>query len=261
MSEELTGSDSARHEAWAANIRLWKEGLVALTWGNVSVRDGATMLIKPSGVPYGDLQADDIVPVRIADGEVVPSSFRGSSLRPSMDTETHLALYRAFPDIGAIVHVHCRSATAFSQARLPLKCFGTTHADHFAGPVGVTRQLTADEVAEGYEANTGTVIVEHVNERPESALEVPAVLVAGHAPFVWGPTAKAAVNNSVALEECALMAAQTLALNPQATPIEPWLLQTHHDRKHGAKAYYGQPAGTQTADSPPTATSPIEDAR
>lgn len=258
MSEDVTASEVARHEAWVANIRLWKEGLVALTWGNVSVRDGDTMLIKPSGVPYADLQADDIVPVSVADGQVVPSSFRGSSLRPSMDTDTHLALYRAFPDIGAIVHVHCRTATAFSQARRPLECFGTTHADHFAGPVGVTRQLTADEVADGYEANTGTVIVEHVNERPESALEVPAVLVAGHAPFVWGATAKAAVNNSVALEECALMAAQTLALNPQATPIEPWLLQTHHDRKHGATAYYGQPATEPTAT---TATPPTEDAR
>lgn len=235
---------SKRHEAWAANIRLWEAGLVALTWGNVSVRDGDQLLIKPSGVPYSSLTEDEIVPVDIATGETIASSHRGSELRPSMDTDTHLAIYRAFADVGAVVHVHCRSATSFAQARRAIPCLGTTHADHFAGPVGVTRQLTATEVANGYEANTGTVVVEHVNERPESALEVPAVLVAGHAPFVWGPSAVKAVDNAIALEECALMATNTLALNPAIGSLEPWLLQVHHDRKHGSNAYYGQKDAT-----------------
>lgn len=231
---------TARDDAWNGNLALWNAGLVTLTWGNLSVRDGDEILIKPSGVDYSKLQAEDLVPVTIEDGQVAKSDYRGSSLRPSMDTATHLSIYRAHPEVRSVVHVHCRAATSFAQARMALPCLGTTHADHFAGPVGVTRQLSAAELTQGYEESTGKVIVEHIAQRPESALEVPAVLVAGHAPFVWGTSADKAVANAVALEECAAMALTTLALNPNATPLEPWLLQTHHDRKHGANAYYGQ---------------------
>lgn len=223
---------SARLECLTANQRLQSEGLVHLTWGNVSVRYGDGFVIKPSGVAYQDLQADDLVEIDLASG-----NSRGR-LRPSTDTPTHLALYRAHPEIEAVVHVHSTCATAFAQSRRPIPCLGTTHADHFAGSIELTRPLDEAEMAD-YETNTGRVIVEHLADRSHGVLEVPAVLVPGHGPFVWGGGARSAVDNAVALEACAEMALMSAGLGP-LTPLEPWVLATHHERKHGPGAYYGQ---------------------
>ncbi len=226
-----------RERVWRQNMRLPAEGLVSLTWGNVSGRsdDGQLIAIKPSGVPYDEMTPDDIVVVDL-DGRVVEGD-----LRPSVDTATHLELYRAFPGIGGMVHVHSTYATAFSQARRPLVCLGTTHADHFAGVVPVTRQLTAAEVASEYEANTGRVIVEHFREAGTDATLVPAIFAAGHGPFVWGASEAAAVDNAVALEACAKIAVLTATLaDGEPVPLEPWVLAVHSERKHGPGAYYGQ---------------------
>jgi L-ribulose-5-phosphate 4-epimerase len=228
-----------RSRVHTANLRLPAEGLVTLTWGNVSGRadDGSELVaIKPSGVPYEAMEPDHMVVLSL-DGDV----FDGA-LRPSTDTPTHLALYRAFPHIGGIVHVHSTNATALAQARSPLPCLGTTHADHFAGEVPVTRSLTAAEVAGDYEAATGAVIVERFAEGDVDPEAVPAALVAGHGPFVWGPTPAAAVDNAVALEAVALMALQARRAGPDV-PLEPWVLDRHNARKHGPDAYYGQATG------------------
>jgi len=233
----MMSSYSLREEVWRANRRLPEEGLVSLTWGNVSARsdDGRTFAIKPSGVPYADLTPDDIVVLDL-DGTIV-----AGDLRPSMDTATHLELYRAFPCIGAVVHAHSTYGTAFCQARSPIDCLGTTHADHFAGPITVTRPLTADEVGDGYEVHTGHVIIEHIRDAGVDPGHVPAVLVAGHAPFVWGETATAAVDNAVALEASAHMALiARLLVGGDPPGLEPWIRATHNERKHGDNAYYGQ---------------------
>jgi L-ribulose-5-phosphate 4-epimerase len=219
------------------NARLPAEGLVSLTWGNVSGRsdDGSLIAIKPSGVPYPGMTPDDIVVLDL-DGNIVEGR-----LRPSIDTATHLELYRAFPDIGGMVHAHSTYGTAFSQARIPIDCLGTTHADHFAGSVPVTRPLTSEEVADQYEANTGRIIVNHFRDNEINPLHVPAVLAAGHAPFVWGTDAGAAVDNMVALEASAKMALLTGIVAAGSPPLlEGWILAKHHERKHGANAYYGQ---------------------
>jgi L-ribulose-5-phosphate 4-epimerase len=217
------------------NARLPEEGLVSLTWGNVSGRLGDLIAIKPSGVPYPGMTPDNIVVLDL-DGSIV-----AGELRPSIDTATHLELYRSFPGIGGVVHAHSTYGTAFAQARIPLQCLGTTHADHFNGVVPVTRPLTADEVADEYEANTGRVIVEHFRINGINPKHVPAVLAAGHAPFVWGDSASAAVDNTVALEASAHMALLTGMLSGgQPDPLENWILAKHHERKHGAHAYYGQ---------------------
>lgn len=217
------------------NARLPAEGLVSLTWGNVSARVDDVVAIKPSGVDYGTLTPDDIVVLDL-DGTVVIGG-----LRPSTDTPTHLEIYRQFPGVGGVVHAHSTYGTAFAQARVPLMCLGTTHADHFHGEVPVTRSLDEDEVAAGYEANTGRVIVEHFRSRGIDPRHVPAVLVAGHAPFVWGDDAATAVDNAVALEAGAHMAVLTgLLSGGRPRPLEDWILAKHHLRKHGAGAYYGQ---------------------
>lgn len=220
----------------AANLRLPAEGLVTLTWGNVSGRsdDGELVAIKPSGVPYRDMRPDQMVVMRL-DGTIVTGD-----LRPSTDTATHLELYRAFDGVGGIVHVHSAFATAFAQARVPIPCLGTTHADHFNGAVPVTRPLTAAEVQDGYERHTGTVIVEHFTTNQLAPTELPAVLVAGHAPFVWGSTPDKAVDNAVALEAVASMAVTVRTLNAAAPALEPWVLDVHYQRKHGDNKYYGQ---------------------
>ncbi|MBK7405369.1 MAG: L-ribulose-5-phosphate 4-epimerase AraD [Phycisphaerales bacterium] len=216
-----------------ANRALVAHGLVTLTWGNVS---GITpsrdiVAIKPSGVPYERLRPHDIVLVDL-EGRIVEGD-----LRPSTDTPTHLALYRAWPEVGGVTHTHSPYATMFAQARTPIPCLGTTHADHFAGDVPVTRQLTPEEVDAGYEAQTGLLILECFRHRDRS--RVPAVLLPGHAPFVWGVTAAKSLENAVALEAIAHLAHGTLALGPHV-PIEPHILHKHQSRKHGAGAYYGQ---------------------
>jgi L-ribulose-5-phosphate 4-epimerase len=240
--------DDLRAQVCAANLALVEHGLVTLTWGNVSGidRDQGVFAIKPSGVPYRGMSPDDMVLVDL-DGKVVEDEGerqravgRGSkgSLRPSSDTPTHLALYRAFDAIGGVAHTHSTHATALCQARRPLPCLGTTHADHFAGTVPLTRQLTPDEVRDDYEGNTGTVIVESFADLEPR--EIPAVLVAGHGPFTWGADARTAVDNAVALDACARMALLSGLLDGTPPRLETHLLRQHHERKHGPHAYYGQ---------------------
>ncbi len=230
MTKEL------KAEVACANQRLVAEGLVALTWGNVSAidRDSGLVAIKPSGVDYDALCSDNIVVVDL-DGDVVEGD-----LRPSSDTKTHLELYRRFEDIGAVVHTHSPHATAYSQAGKSLPCYGTTHADHFYGDVPLIRALSPDEVSEDYEHFTGVSIIEHFERQHLKAAEVPAALLHHHAPFTWGKSTAKAIDNSVALEFCCKMALDSLALNPSLQPIPDYILQQHYLRKHGANAYYGQ---------------------
>jgi len=218
----------------AANRRLGESGLVALTWGNVSGFDPETGLfaIKPSGVAYSNLTPDKMVVVDLS-GNVVEGT-----LRPSSDTPTHAAFYRAFRGIRGAVHTHSPEATAWAQAAREIPCYGTTHADVFNGPVPLARFLTADEVAEAYEANTGAVIVERF--RDLDPLAVPGVLAAGHGPFTWGKTPDAAVDAAISLEEIARMARLALAVNPHLEMLPAHVLAKHYSRKHGPKAYYGQ---------------------
>jgi len=220
-----------------ANLALVRGGLVTLSFGNASGVDRAAgvFVIKPSGVPYDELRPEHLVAVSLEDGSVVDGD-----LRPSSDTPTHLRLYQRFEEIGGVVHTHSRAAAAWAQAGRPIPAFGTTHADHFHGPVPVTRQLTASEVAGDYEAETGAVIVETLERLGLSAAEMPAVLVASHGPFTWGRDAGEAAENATALEAVAGMAVQTLALNPEAEPMADYLLERHFRRKHGPGAYYGQ---------------------
>ena len=219
---------------YRANLELKSCGLVVATFGNVSGidRDSGIVAIKPSGVPYEELSPRHMVLVdldyRVMEGD----------LNPSSDTKTHVMLYKSFPEIGAVVHTHSKNATAWAQAGKPLPCLGTTHADHFDGSIPVTRVLRPDEVAEGYEPHTGDVIIERLAGR--DPLAMPAVLVAGHAPFVWGRTVAEALDNAVALEAVAEMALLTRALDPAAPFLEPHLLDKHFGRKHGTSAYYGQ---------------------
>jgi L-ribulose-5-phosphate 4-epimerase len=227
-----------REEVHRANLALARSGLVTGTFGNVSGVDRAAglMAIKPSGVPYDELTPDDIVPVSLATGEVVDSD-----LRPSSDTPTHLELYRAFPSCGGVVHTHSESATALAQAGLPVRCLGTTHADHFRGDVPVTRALTRREVAGAYERTTGLVIVETLRKQRLSPEEVAAVLVRNHGPFAWGRDAAEAVENARVLEYVARMEILVRATGARgvARPAA-FLVDKHFLRKHGRGAYYGQ---------------------
>jgi len=227
--------ESLRAEVLEANLELVRRGLVLYTFGNASGRDADSglVVIKPSGVAYERLRAEDLVVVDL-EGRVVEGT-----LRPSSDLPTHLALYRAFPQIGGVAHTHSRAATAFAQARREIPCLGTTHADYFHGPVPVTRLLSPAEVSEDYEGKTGEVIVERL--RGEDPLERPGILVAGHGPFTWGRSATEAAHHAVILEELAEIAWRTLALNPAVGPLPPYLLEKHFFRKHGPGAYYGQP--------------------
>ncbi|MGD8328531.1 MAG: L-ribulose-5-phosphate 4-epimerase AraD [Acidobacteriota bacterium] len=226
--------DELRIAVCDANRALVEHGLVTLTWGNVSgiCPERLHIAIKPSGVPYEQLSPHDIVIVDL-DGNVVDGD-----LRPSSDTATHIALYRRFQDVGGITHTHSRYATAFAQARREIPCLGTTHADHFHGPVPVTRVLRPAEVEENYEANTGAVIIERFEML--EPMEMPAVLVAGHAPFTWGSTVKASLTNAVALEAVAAMALDTIGLAADVAELEDHVLKKHYRRKHGKDAYYGQ---------------------
>ncbi|MEP0842335.1 MAG: L-ribulose-5-phosphate 4-epimerase [Phycisphaerae bacterium] len=228
MLEEL------KQQVCAANRELVRLGLVTLTWGNASGLDRARglMVIKPSGVAYERLEPADMAVVDLEGRQVE------GALRPSSDAPTHLHLYRSFDGLGGIAHTHSLHATMFAQARREIPCLGTTHADHFHGPVPVTRPLTEAEVAADYEHNTGRVIVERFAGL--DPLAVPAVLVAGHGPFTWGADAAEAVRNSVALEAVAQMALGTWRIRPDAPDLESYLLEKHHQRKHGPNAYYGQ---------------------
>ncbi len=226
--------EELRQAVLDANIATVRHGLVVSTFGNASGIDRASgrIVIKPSGVPYDQLSADNMALADL-DGAVLDNRFK-----PSSDLATHAVLYRAFRDIGAVIHTHSTFATIFAQSCRALPPLGTTHADYFRGPVPVTRQLTEDEIARDYVTATGEVIVETF--RDIDPLEVPAVLVAGHGPFVWGRDPEDAVTNALMLEEAARMAWHTLVLVPDIPPISPALLDRHFLRKHGVNATYGQ---------------------
>lgn len=229
--------DTLREQVWKANMDLVESGLVVLTWGNASGTDGKreVMAIKPSGVDYASMKPEDIVIVSLETGEKI-----GGELKPSSDTPTHLELYRAFPEIGGVVHTHSIYATAWAQAAKPIPCYGTTHADHFFGPVPVTRQLTADEIEDDYEGYSGRVITEHFQRRGIDPAHVPAALLPHHGPFTWGKSAVEAVKNAVALEAVAQMALFTEEVDADAVETPAVQLNKHFLRKHGPGAYYGQ---------------------
>jgi L-ribulose-5-phosphate 4-epimerase len=226
-----------REQVLQCNLELVRRGLVLYTFGNasgISRKDGL-VAIKPSGVPYEKLRPEDLV-VTDLDGKIVEGD-----LRPSSDLPTHLVLYKAFPKIGAVVHTHSEYATAWSQARKPIPCYGTTHADYFHGSIPVTDVMTREEISSAYEKNTGDVIVRAFKSLDYSA--IPAVLVANHASFAWGPDPETAAHNAVVLEAVARMAYLTVAINERAEAIGRDLHDKHHLRKHGSSAYYGQPKG------------------
>ena len=226
-----------REKVFLANQALVRAGLVTLSFGNASGidREAGVLIIKPSGVPYDQLLPEHLVAVSLEDGRVVEGE-----LRPSSDTPTHLALYRRYPEIGGVVHTHSTAATAWAQAGRSLPVLGTTHADHFHGPVPITRQIREAEVAGEYEAETGAVIIEALERLGLSAAEMPATLVASHGPFTWGHDAQNAADNATALEVVAAMASRTVALDPDGPPMATYLLERHFRRKHGPDAYYGQ---------------------
>lgn len=230
----MPSASSLRESVFAANRILGDSGLAPFTFGNASGidRERGLVAIKPSGVAYDQLTADDIV-VTDLEGKVVEGS-----LRPSSDLPTHLVLYRAFHAIGGVVHTHSHFATAWAQARREIPCFGTTHADYFHGPIPVTEPLTEHETATDYELNTGEVIVRRF--RGFDPMSIPAVLVASHASFCWGRTVAEALHNAEVLEEVARMAYHTLAIEPSARSIDAPLHDKHFRRKHGPDAYYGQ---------------------
>lgn len=225
--------DNLKKEVYQANMDLVRHGLVIHTWGNASGRDSGTglIVIKPSGVSYASLKADDMV-VMDPDGRKVEGD-----LNPSTDAPTHLYLYREFRSIGGVVHTHSSFATSWAQAGRDIPAFGTTHADHYYGEVPCTRELREDEVNNDYELNTGKVIAERLGKL--DPLIVPSVLVNGHGPFCWGLDAAEAVYNAAALEEIAKMALCTVLLGGRES-IEKYLLDKHFLRKHGKNAYYGQ---------------------
>ncbi len=225
---------SLKEKVLKANVSLVKYNLVTLTWGNVSGidREKKLVAIKPSGVDYNKLKLHDIVVVNM-EGKVVEGE-----LNPSSDTATHIEIYKAFTNIGGITHSHSEYATVFAQALKEIPCYGTTHADNFNGIIPVTRFLTKDEVVSDYELNTGKVIVERFKNL--DYISVPAVLVAGHAPFTWGKSPEDSVKNNLVLERVAKMALFALSLKPNLSPLPDYVLKKHHTRKHGEEAYYGQ---------------------
>lgn len=228
--------EQLKQEVCEANLELHKRGIVIYTWGNVSGIDRASgnMVIKPSGVAYEQMTAEDMVVVNVQSGEVVEGKWK-----PSSDTATHLELYRAFPKIGGITHTHSVNAVAFAQAGLSIPALGTTHADYFYGDIPCTRELTEQEVKEAYEANTGKVIVETLNQMDTDIMAIPAILVKNHGPFTWGKNAAESVYHAVVLDTIAYMAIKTVQLNPQSE-LKQYVLDKHYFRKHGAGAYYGQ---------------------
>ena len=229
--------EQLKKEVCKANLDLVVEGLVIQTWGNVSGidRERGLVVIKPSGVPYDGMKPEHQVVVSLETGEVVEGK-----LKPSSDTATHLVLYRAFPEVGGVVHTHSLYATAWAQARKGIASYGTTQADYWYGDVPCTRLLAPKEIKTDYEANTGQVIVETFQKQKLDPMQHPAVLVASHGPFTWGKDAHDAVHNAVVLEFIARLASETLRINPKTQPMQPVLLDKHFLRKHGPGAYYGQ---------------------
>ena len=225
-----------KHAVYEANMELPRRGLVTYTWGNVSGidRERGLVVIKPSGVSYDELTPDDLVVLDL-DGKVVDGE-----LNPSSDTKTHLELYKAFPEIGGIVHTHSPYAVGWAQAGQDIPAYGTTHADYFYGPVPCCRSLTEQEVEEDYERNTGLVIVETFRQRELNPVHVPGAICRNHGPFTWGKDAAEAVHNAVVLEEVAKMATRTELINPKVKPAPDCIRDKHFFRKHGANAYYGQ---------------------
>ena len=226
--------EALKAEVCKANLDLVKHGLVIFTWGNVSAidRESGLIVIKPSGVDYSDMQPSDMVVVNL-DGEVVDGI-----LRPSSDTATHLEIYKAFPDVGGIVHTHSTYATAWAQAGLDIPNIGTTHADYFHHDIPCTNAMTEEQMGE-YEKQTGTTIVEHFCSNEINPSHTPAVLVRNHGPFAWGKDCHEAVHNAVVLEQVAKMAHISLQINP-ALAMNKLLIEKHYSRKHGKNAYYGQ---------------------
>lgn len=231
MLEEL------KKQVCDANLLLPKYGLVTFTWGNVSGvdREKGLMVIKPSGVAYDGMTPEDMVVVSLATGKKVEGKWK-----PSSDTDTHVALYNAFPALGGIVHTHSRWATSFAQAGVPVPAMGTTQGDYFYGDIPCTRPMTPAEIGGDYERETGNVIIETFREKGIDPAQVPAVLVYSHGPFAWGTDAMDAVHNAVVLEEMAFMDYHAMGLNPNAGRMQQELLDKHYLRKHGKNAYYGQ---------------------
>ncbi|MDP6633897.1 MAG: L-ribulose-5-phosphate 4-epimerase AraD [Phycisphaerae bacterium] len=229
--------ETLKKQVCDANLKLVSQGLVVQTFGNVSGIDRAEglVVIKPSGVAYDHMRAKQMVVVSLEDGSVVEGD-----MRPSSDTPTHLELYRAFDRIGGVVHTHSAYATAWAQARRRIDAMGTTHADYFYGPVPCTRPMTAEEITNQYEANTGKVIIEHFADGKLDPKCFPGTLVANHGPFAWGDSPDAAVDCAVILEYIARLATETVKLNPYPKRISNELLDKHFLRKHGADRYYGQ---------------------
>ena len=223
-----------KQQVFEAKMDLPRYGLVTFTWGNVSAidRQRGLVVIKPSGIAYESMTVDDMSVVDLQ-GHVVEGRWR-----PSSDTATHLALYRRYPDLGGVVHTHSTHATAWAQAGLAIPALGTTHADYFFGDIPCTRALSAQEVDEAYELNTGQVIIETLGEA--NPLHTPGIVVYQHGPFAWGKDAHEAVHNAVVMEEVARMAWIARGINPQLQPIDSWLMNKHFQRKHGPNAYYGQ---------------------
>ena len=227
--------EQLKKEVFEANMLLPKYGLITFTWGNVSGvdREKGLMVIKPSGVEYDTMKPEDMVVVDLKTGKKVEGD-----LNPSSDTDTHVALYNAFPDIKGVVHTHSRWATTFAQAGMGIPALGTTHSDYFYGEIPCTRKMTPEEIGGKYELETGNVIIETFEDKEPN--DIPAVLVHSHGPFTWGTDPHNAVHNAVVLEELAFMAWHNIMMNPGIQPMQQELLDKHYLRKHGANAYYGQ---------------------
>ena len=228
--------ESLKKQVLEANLLLPKFGLITFTWGNVSGidRESGLFVIKPSGVSYDGMSVEDMV-ICDLDGNVVEGKWK-----PSSDTPTHIELYKAFPEIGGIVHTHSRWATSFAQAGKDIPALGTTQADYFYGDIPCTRLMTEEEIKGAYEKETGKVIIEEFRERGIRAADIPGVVVHSHGPFAWGTDALNAVHNAVVMEEVAFMDYHSIMLSPEVTRMQQTLLDKHYLRKHGANAYYGQ---------------------
>ena len=228
--------EQLKKQVFRANLDLVAKGVVIYTWGNVSGidREKNLVVIKPSGVDYDAMTAEDMVVIDLADGKTIEGKYR-----PSSDTPTHLELYRRFPDMLGITHTHSTNAVAFAQAGRDIPALGTTHADYFYGDIPCTRELNREEVESEYEANTGRVIIEEIEKRGYDAMSIPGIIVKNHGPFTWGTSAANSVYNAVVMEKVAEMDIKTLALNPEAR-MKQYVLDKHYMRKHGPKAYYGQ---------------------